>query len=131
MIYIYHVDTLRNILLNSAHNHLLESTESLIEISKSPPDIIEVIRKDQDPWSIKATARIPIQVLYDFSSTTGQKTIQNTLSDLLDSDTIRAEKTLLNHPYIKSVDIRLTPFWAKKLPNSLERIYIKVQKVKY
>jgi hypothetical protein len=85
----------------------------------------------RSPGAIKATARIPIQVLYDFSSSAGQKTIQNTLSDLLDSDTERAEKTLLNHPYIKSIDIRLTPFWANKLPNSLERIYIKVQEVKY
>lgn len=131
MIYIYHVETLRNILLSAAHNHLLENTESLVEISSTPPDIIEVLSRVEEPWAIKATARIPIQVLYDFSSSAGQKTIQNTLSDLLDSDTERAEKTLLNHPYIKSIDIRLTPFWANKLPNSLDRIYIKVQEVKY
>lgn len=131
MIYMYHVETLRNILLSAAHNHLLENTESLVEISRTPPDIIEVLSRAEEPWSIKATARIPIQVLYDFSSSAGQKTIQNTLSDLLDSDTERAEKTLLNHPYIKSIDIRLTPFWANKLPNSLERIYVKVDEVKY
>ena len=131
MIHLYHVETLRNILLSAAHNHLLENTESLVEISRTPPDIIEVLSRTDEPWSIKATARIPIQVLYDFSSSAGQKTVQNTLSDLLDSDTERAEKTLLNHPYIKSIDIRLTPFWANKLPNSLDRIYIKVEKVKY
>lgn len=131
MIYIYHVETLRNILLNAAHTHLLENTESLVEITKTPPDIIEVLSRLEDPWTVKATARIPIQVLYDFSSVAGQKTIQNTLSDLLDSDVERAEKTLLNHPYIKAIDIRLTPFWANKLPNSLERIHIKVQDVKY
>lgn len=131
IIYIYHVETLRNILLSAAHNHLLENTESLVEIPSTPPDIIEVLSRAEEPWAIKATARIPIQVLYDFSSNAGQKTIQNTLSDLLDSDTERAEKTLLNHPYIKSIDIRLTPFWANKLPNSLDRMYIKVQEVKY
>lgn len=131
IIYLYHVETLRNILLSAAHNHLLENTESLVEIPSTLPDIIEVLSRAEEPWAIKATARIPIQVLYDFSSNAGQKTIQNTLSDLLDSDTERAEKTLLNHPYIKSIDIRLTPFWANKLPNSLDRMYIKVQEVKY
>jgi len=59
MIYIYHVETLRNI---------LENTESLVEVSRTPPDIIEVLSRVDEPWSIKATARIPVQVLYDFSS---------------------------------------------------------------
>lgn len=131
MIYIYHVETLRNILLSAAYTHLLENTESLVEVSRTPPDIIEVLSRVDEPWSIKATARIPVQVLYDFSSSAWQKTVQNTLSDLLDSDTERAEKTLLNHPYVKSIDIRLTPFWASRLPNSLDRIYIKVQEAKY
>lgn len=131
IVHLYHVETLRNILLNSAYNHLLENTESLVEIAQTPPDIIEILSTSQEPWSLKATARIPIQVLYDFSSISGQKTVQNTLSDLLDSDVERAEKTLLNHPYVKAIDIRLTPFWANKLPNTLERIRIKVQHVKY
>lgn len=130
MIYLYHVPTLRKTLLSTAQTHLLEHTESLIEISATPPDIIAVLAKTDEPWSIKATAQIPVQVLYDFSSHIGQKTIQNILSDLLDADTERAEKTLLNHPYIKSVSVRLTPFWAKKLPNTLDKIYIKVQEIK-
>lgn len=130
MVYLYHVPTLRKTLLDVAQTHLLEHTESLIEIPETPPDIIAVLAKTDDPWSIKATAQIPVQVLYDFSSPIGQKTIQNILSDLLDADTERAEKTLLNHPYIKSVTIRLTPFWAKKLPNTLDKIYIKVQEIK-
>lgn len=132
MIYLYHVATLRKILLDIAQTHLLEHTESLVEISETPPDIIAVLsmNKIDEPWNIKATAQIPVQVLYDFSSSVGQKTIQNILSDLLNADTERAEKTLLNHPYIKSVDIRLTPFWTKKLPNTLDKIYIKIQEIK-
>lgn len=130
-VHIYQVETLRNILLNAARTHLLENTESLVEIPQTPPDIIEVLTKLEDPWTLKATARIPIQVLYDFSSIAGQKKVQNTLLDLLDSDVERAEKTLLNHPYIKAIDIRLTPFWSNKLPSSLARIHIKVQDVKY
>jgi len=39
-IYLYHVPTLRKILIQSAQNHLLENVESLVEISQSPPDII-------------------------------------------------------------------------------------------
>ena len=131
MVYLYHAESLRENLLASARSHLLEDTESLIEISKNSPDVIEVLKIVDDPWSIKVTARVPVQILYDFSSESGQKTIQNTLSDLLDSDVERAEKTLLNHPYIKAIDIRLTPFWANKLPNSLERIYIKVLDISY
>lgn len=132
MIYLYHVSTLRKILLDTAQTHLLEHTESLVDISETPPDIIAVLsmNKPEEPWSIKATAQIPVQVLYDFSSSVGQKTLQNILSDLLNADTERAEKTLLNHPYIKAIDIRLTPFWAKKLPSDLEKIYIKVQDIK-
>lgn len=130
MIYLYHVSTLRKILLDKAQSHLLEGTESLVEISQTPPDIIAVLTKTDEPWSIKATAQIPVQVLYDFSSSAGQKTLQNILSELLNADTERAEKTLLNHPYIKSVDIRLTPFWANKLPNTLDKMYTKVQEIK-
>jgi len=130
MIYLYHVSTLRKILLDTAQSHLLENTESLIEISQTPPDIIAVLTKVDEPWSIKATAQIPVQILYDFSSSAGQKTLQNILAELLNADTDRAEKTLLNHPYIKSVDIRLTPFWAKKLPNTLDRMYTKVREIK-
>jgi|GEM_PF-743719 len=130
LVYLYHMEILRKTLLDTARAHLLENTESLIEISKTPPDIISVLVTTDDPWSIKATAQIPVQVLYDFSSSPGQKTIQNILSDLLNSDTDRAQKTLLNHPYIKAIDIRLTPFWANNIPNTLDRIYIKVQEVK-
>ncbi len=79
---------------------------------------------------VKATAQIPVQILYDFTSSTGQKTLQNILSDLLDADMDRAQKTLLNHPYVKSVNIRLTPFWSHKLPSTLDAIYIKVEKTK-
>lgn len=129
MVYLYRTETLRKALLEVAQIHLLENTESLMEISKTPPDIISVLSQTTDPWSIKATAQIPVQILYDFSSSAGQKTIQNILSDLLDSDTERARKTLLNHPYVKSIDIHLTPFWANRLPNTLDRIYIKVQSV--
>ncbi len=132
MVYLYHVPSLRKMLLEIAQSHLLEYTESLVEITKVPPDIIAVLSTSvaNEPWSIKATAQIPVQVLYDFSSPYGQKTIQNILSDLLGADTERVEKTLLNHPYIKAIDIRLTPFWANKLPSTLDRIYIKIQKVK-
>lgn len=130
MVYLYHVATLRKILLDTAQSHLLEHTESLVEITQTPPDIISVLGMTEEPWSIKATAQIPVQVLYDFSSSAGQKTLQNILSDLLDADTERAEKTLLNHPYIKTIDIRLTPFWAKKLPSTLDKIYIKVQEMR-
>lgn len=117
-------------MLDTAQSHLLENTESLVEISQTPPDIISVLVKTDEPWSIKATAQIPVQVLYDFSSSAGQKTLQNILAELLNADTELAQKTLLNHPYIKSVDIRLTPFWANKLPNTLERMYTKVQEIK-
>ncbi|MCB9807316.1 hypothetical protein H6768_05585 [Candidatus Peribacteria bacterium] len=130
MVYLYRTDTLRHVLLDTAQSHLLENTESLTDISQTPPDIISVLNMNNDPWTIKATAQIPVQILYDFASLSGQKTIQNILSDLLDSDIDRAKKTLLNHPYVKAIDIRLTPFWANKLPNTLERIYIKVQEVK-
>ena len=130
MVFLYHVATLRKILLDTAQSHLLEDTESLVEISQTPPDIISVLIKTDDPWSIKATAQIPVQVLYDFFFFFGQKTLQNILAELLNADTERAEKTLLNHPYIKSVDIRLTPFWANKLPNTLDKMYTRVQEIK-
>lgn len=68
MVYLYHVSTLRKILLDTAQSHLLEDTESLIEISQTPPDIISVLTKTDTPWTIKATAQIPVQILYDFSS---------------------------------------------------------------
>lgn len=128
MVYLYHQPTLRKILLETAKNHLLENTESLVEISDSPPDIIATLSKTDEPFSIKATAQIPVQILYDFASSTGQKTLQNILSDLLDADTERAQKTLLNHPYIKTVNIRLTPFWSNKLPSTLDKMYIKIEK---
>lgn len=130
LIYLYDVATLRKILLQTAQNHLLEHTESLVEISNSPPDIIAILTKTDEPFMVKATAQIPVQILYDFTSSTGQKTLQNILSDLLDADVDRAQKTLLNHPYVKSVNIRLTPFWSHKLPSNLDAIYIKIEKTK-
>lgn len=127
MVHLYQISTLRTLLLQSASTHLLENTESLLELRKSaPPDIISVLSSQDDPWSIKATAQIPVQILYDFSSSIGQISIQNILFDLLNADIDRAEKTLLNHPYIKSVDIRVTPFWANRLPGDMDKIYIKV-----
>ncbi len=128
LLYLYRVGLLRKTLLETAQAHLLEGTESLIEISaEAPPEIIATLAKTDLPFTIRATAQIPVKVLYDFSSITGQRTLQNILSDLLHADVDRVEKTLLNHPYIKSVRIRLTPFWSHKLPNSLEKIFIKVQ----
>ena len=128
MIYLYSQPALRKTLLDTAKSHLLENTESLVEISDSPPDIIATLSTTDNPFSIKATAQIPVQILYDFTSPTGQKTLQNILSDLLGADADRATKTLLNHPYVKSVDIRLTPFWSTKLPNTLDKIFISVNK---
>lgn len=127
MIYLYNQAILRKILIETARNHMLDNTESLVEISDSPPDIIATLSKIDEPFSIKATAQIPVQVLYDFTSPTGRKTLQNMLSDLLDADAERAKKTLLNHPYVKAIDIRLTPFWSKKIPATLDKIDIKIK----
>lgn len=129
VIYLYDVATLRKMLLESAQAHLLKNVESLVEISTNPPDIISVLSMTEDPWTLKATAQMPVQVLYDFSSSIGQKTLQNILSDLLWAEKDRAEKTLLNHPYIKMVDIRLTPFWTNRLPTTLDKIYIKTKDI--
>jgi hypothetical protein len=129
MIYLYHVPSLRKVLIETAESHLLDGTESLLEISDNPPDFISVISQSSDPWSIKATAQLPVKILYDFSSPSGQKSLQNILLDLLNSDIERAQKTLLNHPYIKKVDVRLTPFWTSTLPSSMNRISIKTEDV--
>lgn len=68
MIYLYHVPTLRKVLIETAQMHLLEDTESLFEVSENPPDFISVIKQSTEPWSIKATAQLPVKILYDFSS---------------------------------------------------------------
>jgi hypothetical protein len=128
--YLYNADALRKILLETAKSHILENVESLTELSSAPPDIISVLGITNEPFSIKATAQIPVQILYDFTSEVGELTLQNILSDLFDAEVDRVEKTLLNHPYIKSVDIRLTPFWSDKLPNTLDRIRIESVKPK-
>ena len=52
-IYLYHVPTLRKILIQSAQNHLLEKVESLVEISQSPPDIIAELAKTEEPFTVK------------------------------------------------------------------------------
>jgi hypothetical protein len=129
LMYLYDKNNLRKILVKLAQSHLLRGVESYTDTFQ-PPVIVSVLSrsKDPDPFSIKATAQIEIQVLYDFESTAGKKTVQNILSDLLSAEKDRVEKTLLNHPYIKDVHIRLTPFWSKKLPSSLDAIDIQVVK---
>lgn len=129
LLYLYDRNHLRKILVKLAQSHLLRGVESYSDTMK-PPVIVSVLSqsKDPDPFSIKATAQIEIQVLYDFESTAGRKTLQNILSDLLWAEKERVEKTLLNHPYIKDVHIRLTPFWSRKLPTNLESIDIQVKK---
>ena len=126
LVYFYHVDSLRKILRSFAQEHILQGVESLIDTKDTLPDIISVLKKNDDPFSIKATAQIPVQILYDFGSSAGQKWLQNILSDLLWAETDRVIKTLLNHPYIKYIDIRLTPFWSQRIPHVLDKIYIKV-----
>jgi len=129
LMYLYDKNHLRKILIKLAQSHLLRGVESFADTFK-PPVIVSVLSqsKDPDPFSLKATAQIEIQVLYDFESTAGKKTVQNILSDLLSAEKDRVEKTLLNHPYIKDVHIRLTPFWSRKLPSSLDAIDIQVVK---
>lgn len=129
LLYLYDKNHLRKILIKLAQSHLLRGVESFTDTFK-PPVIVSVLSqsKDPDPFSIKATAQIEIQVLYDFESTAGRKTLQNILSDLLGAEKDRVEKTLLNHPYIKDIHIRLTPFWSRKLPSTLESIDIQVKK---
>lgn len=129
MLYLYNKNILRKMLIKLAQSHLLRGVESYTDTLK-PPVIVSVLStsKDPDPFSIKATAQIEIQVLYDFESSAGKRTIQNMLSDLLWAEKDRVEKTLLNHPYIKNVHIRLTPFWSKKIPTWLDDIKIQVEK---
>lgn len=129
LLYLYDKNHLRKILIKLAQSHLLRWVESYTDTFK-PPVIVSVLSqsKDPDPFSIKATAQIEIQVLYDFESTAGRKTLQNILSDVLWAEKERVEKTLLNHPYIKDVHIRLTPFWSRKLPSTLDAIDIQVEK---
>lgn len=84
LLYLYDKNHLRKILIKLAQSHLLRGVESYTDTLK-PPVIVSVLSrsKDPDPFSIKATAQIEIQVLYDFESTAGKKTLQNILSDLL------------------------------------------------
>lgn len=84
LVYLYDKNLLRKTLIKLAQSHLLRGVESYTDTFK-PPVIVSVLStsKDDEPFSIKATAQIEIQVLYDFESTAGKKTIQNMLSDLL------------------------------------------------
>jgi hypothetical protein len=84
LLYLYDKNHLRKILIKLAQSHLLRGVESFTDTFQ-PPVIVSVLSrsKDPDPFSIKATAQIELQVLYDFESTAGRKTLQNILSDLL------------------------------------------------
>lgn len=128
MNYLYNVYTLRQILINTAKNQLLESTETLLDLPEITPDIIAVLEKNNDPWRLKVTAQIPVKILYNFTSFIGGKNLKNILWKLLNTDIEKVQKSLLNDSYIKEVDIRVTPFWKDNLPNDINNIYIKIEK---
>lgn len=127
LVHLYNADQVRKNIIDLASSHLLQWVESFVDTGSSL-SIVQVLNYEKEPLKFKATVQIPVKVLYDFESSIGQKTLQNILSDLLWSDKDRAEKSLLNHPYIQKIDIYVTPFWSKKIPFSLKNIDIKVKK---
>lgn len=130
MSHLYNIDDLRKILIDAAKNQLLEDTETLLDMPQAIPDIVSVIETSDSPWRIKVTAEIPLKILYDFSSESGQRNLQNKLLKLLNTEKDIVRKTLLNDFYIHDVDIRVTPFWIQSLPSSIDNIYIKILKPK-
>ena len=123
--YTYDKTNIINRLKNVIRDSILEWTEKIIYIDTNSLRISNVIYKREDPLEIKATSEIEVLVSHDFLGQNNNyvEKLKNTIKGL---DKKEAFTLLLNDPKISNVEIKIRPFFIKKISNINENIIFKV-----
>ena len=124
--YTYDKTNIINRLKNVIRDSILEWTEKIIYIDTDSLRISNVIYKRDDPLEIKATSEIEVLISHDFldQSNNYVEKLKNTIKGL---DKKEAFTLLLNDPKISNVEIKVRPFFIKKISNINENIIFKVE----
>ena len=123
--YTYNKTNIINRLKNVIRDSILEWTEKIIYIDNNSLRISNVIYKREDPLEIKSTAEIEVLISHDFlwQNNNYVEKLKNTIKWL---DKKEAFTLLLNDPKISNVEIKIRPFFIKKISNINENIIFKV-----
>ena len=123
--YTYDKANIINRLKNVIRDSILEWTEKIIYIDTDSLRISNVIYKRDDPLEIKATAEIEVLISHDFlwQNNNYVEKLKNTIKWLEKKE---AFTLLLNDPKISNVEIKVRPFFIKKISNINENIIFKV-----
>ncbi len=123
--YIYNKINIINKLKNVIRDSILQWTERIIYIDNNSLRISDVVYKKEDPLEIKATAEIEVLVSHDFLGQNNNY-VEKLKSTIRGMEKKEALTLLLNDPKISNVDIKIRPFFIKKISNINENIIFKV-----
>ena len=123
--YTYNKSNIVNKLKNVIRDSILEWTEKIIYIDDNSLRISNVLYKKEKPLEIKATTEISVLISHDFLSQNNNyvEKLKNTIKGI---DKKEAHTLLLNDPKISNVEIKIRPFFIKKISNINENIIFKV-----
>ena len=124
--YTYDKEAIINKLRNVIRDSILEGTERIIFIDNKSLRVSHVLTKIDDPLEIKATAEIEVLVSHDFLNNNNSyvEKLKSTIKGLEKKEAITL---LLNDTKISSVDIKIRPFFIKKISNINDNIIFKVE----
>lgn len=124
--FIYNKTSVLTVLRSIIDESLLDGTDKLMFIDENSLRITLILERIDNPLKIKATTEIDTWISFDFDNNSNfynQKL--KTLILWLSND--EAKEILLNDWKIKSIIIKNTPFFIKKVSSNIDNIIMKIK----
>jgi len=124
--YVYNKEALKNIFRDLINNNLIHWIQRLTYIDFDSIRFSEVLSRQNEPFSIKATTEVDIWISFDFNNN------QNNYNQMLKSKISWLNKNeaisiLLNDTKIKNVSITNKPFFISKVSWNINNIIMRIK----
>lgn len=123
--YIYNEDDILNKLKNTIRDSIIIWSEKILSIDKNSLRIATEINRVNKPLNIKATVEINFLISHDFANNKDSytKKLKSTIRWVEKEEAINL---LLNDKKVSNVDIKIRPFFIKKISNIVDNITFKI-----